>query len=468
MLRDTGLAQVKVSVRERALRDRWRVYLLWVLRGLMILFMLLILQVALQRRPFSGAEAAIDQCLDTAPAAQMRGCLSQSLDQRRAEVDRVRNELLAMLAFLAMTIGLAFFVRLGLREQLREQSRFSEQVFDAVPLTMALRTARGEFLQANAAFQRQFGLKAAEIAGHHFSEYFPAAVVREVERMDAQAIAASGPIEVEFDNSRPGRPEHIVLKIQSVRDEDGSVIGLVAVRNDITALRVNEAGLKETNERLRRLSAQMIDAQEAERRRIARDLHDQVGQILTALKLQLGMVAQRGTVPDAAAALQPAREFAEEALRHTRDLSASLHPHLLDDLGLEPALHWLLDRFVRPLVATVELRCRLAPPRSTEAIELVAFRVVQEALTNAARHAHATRIGVILEAEGGTLSIEVIDDGVGFEGGPTAIEQQRGTSLGLAGMSDRVAEVGGQLEMDSTPGVGTRLRARLPWDRRAA
>ena len=131
----------------------------------------------------------------------------------------------------------------------------------------------------------------------------------------------------------------------------------------------------------------MIDAQEDERRRIARDLHDQVGQILTALKLQLSSLARRDRIDMPALALATSIDLAEEALRHTRDLSASLHPHLLDDLGLEPALNWLLDRFIRPSIPRVELRCRLAPARGPADIELVAFRVVQEALTNVVRHA---------------------------------------------------------------------------------
>jgi two-component system, NarL family, sensor histidine kinase UhpB len=467
MLREAELAQVKVSVRERALRQRWRMQLLWVLRAFMALFLVLVVKVSLER-PFADIDAALDACVEAAPIALQRTCVHDAIASRRDSAEQVRNDVLGLIAFLGLTIALAFLVRLGLREQLREQARFSEQVFDAVPLPMSLRTAGGVFLRVNAAFEQQFGLKAAAIAGHHFSEYFPPAIVREVERMDALAIAATEPIQIEFDTSTSARPQHIVRKVQSVRDEDGSVIGLVMVRDDITALRLKEADLTESNERLRRLSAQMLDSQEAERRRIARDLHDEVGQILTALKLQLGLIVQAGTAGDLRAALQPARDFAEEALRHTRDLSASLHPHLLDDLGLEVALAWLVDRFVRPLVASVDLCCRLAPARAAQQIELVAFRVVQEALTNAARHAHATRIGVILAAEGGTLSIEVIDDGVGFEGGHAAMEFQRGSSLGLAAMSDRVAEAGGELDVVSTPGAGTKLRARLPWPGAAA
>ena len=461
MLEATELARVKPSVSEQQLRQRWRGALLWVLRVLLITLLLLVLKTLLIW-PMRDIDEALDRCM-TAEAQDARVCMRREIEVRRVVIDQARVELVAFLALTLMTFSVALWVRFGLRTQLREQYRFSSQVFDAVPLSMSLRTPGGVFLRVNTAFEKRYGLTRTGVAGRHFSQFFPEAVVREVERVDAQALGSTDAVEEETDSSRPGRPQHTVMRAQAVRDEDGTALGIVHVHEDITALRLHEAELVSTNEKLRRLSAQMIDAQEAERRRIARDLHDQVGQILTALKLQLGMVSRKGAVPDAAASLMMAREFAEEALRHTRDLSASLHPHLLDDLGLEAALGWLVDRFVRPLVPTVELRCRLARPRTAQSIELVAFRVVQEALTNAVRHAHASRIGVILEAEGDVLSIEVIDDGVGFEGGDAGVEAKRGTSLGLAAMGDRVSEVGGELAMESTPGVGTRLRARLPW-----
>jgi len=324
-----------------------------------------------------------------------------------------------------------------------------------VPLPLSLRTPDGLYLRVNAEFEKVYGLRRQDIIGHHYSQFFPQNIVDIITMMDTRALLSNAPVEVEVDLSEPGKPLHAIQRFQTVRDDEGAALGIVIARDDITDLRVS-------NERLRKLSAQMIDAQEDERRRIARDLHDQVGQVLTALKMQLASVAKRGKVDDAADALMLSREFAEEALRHTRDLSASLHPHLLDDLGLEPALHWLVDRFIRPLVPTVELRCRISPPRNETGVELVAFRVVQEALTNAARHAKATRIGVILEASGGELSIEVMDDGVGFEGAAVALE---GNSLGLTGMKERVTEIGGALAMESTPGVGTCIRARLPWAR---
>ncbi|MEJ6023922.1 PAS domain-containing sensor histidine kinase [Ramlibacter sp. PS4R-6] len=450
MLRESELAQVKVSVREQQLKQRWRTRLLWTLRVLSISLLLVVLHASLSK-PFADFDEALDRCMPQ-PGAQARECVKLEVEARRAVVLRMRDQVLALVALASLTLLVSAIVRFGLQKQLREHALFADQVFDAVPLPLSLRTPDGLYLRVNSEFERRFGVKKRDVTGRHYSAFFTPEIVRIVAEMDNRALASREPVEVEIDLSEPGKPLHAIQRFQAVRDTDGAALGIVIARDDITDLRVS-------NERLRRLSAQMIDAQEEERRRIARDLHDQVGQILTALKLQLASVAKRGAVDDAATALLLSREFAEEALRHIRDLSASLHPHLLDDLGLEPALNWLIDRFIRPLVPTVDLRCRIAPARAAQEVELVAFRVVQEALTNAARHAQATRIGVILESAEGRLSIEVMDDGVGFE----EVNAKRGTSLGLTGMNDRVAEIGGEMAMDSTPGVGTRVRVTLPW-----
>lgn len=454
MLRSAELAQVKVSVREQQLKQRWRTWLLWVLRVVTVVLLLLILKAALTR-PFEDIDGALDRCI-AEPAGKARVCMRHEVEVRRLAVQDVRDQVLGLIALTALTLGVSILVRVGLRRRLREERSFADQVFDAVPLPLSLRTPDGLYLRVNTEFERRFGMKESEVVGRHYTALFPANTADIVKEMDQRALASAGPVEIEVDLSEPGKPLHAIQRFQAVRDDDGDVLGIVIIRDDITELRVS-------NERLRRASAQMIDAQEEERRRIARDLHDQVGQILTALKMQLGLLAKQGVTPDQAAPLMLARDFTEEALRHTRDLSSSLHPHLLDDLGLEPALHWLIDRFILPIVPTVELRCRLDPPRGPQDIELVAFRVVQEALTNAARHAQASRIGVIVESSGGDLAIEIMDDGVGFDGA----DAPTGESLGLTAMKERVIDFGGELAMESTPGVGTRVRARLPWIKEA-
>ena len=396
-------------------------------------------------------------------AASGESCMQLEVAAIATVAVRVRYAALALIATMLLGVVGVIVMRRHDQRQLREQLRFNEQLIDAIPLPLSMRSPDGRFMLLNRAFEQKHKVRREHLLGQPVSATLPKVDADAVAMMDARAAASFQPVEESFHIVSPGVDRHVFVRVHALRGLDNSVLGTIGIQTDITALRRKEAQLTETNTKLSQLSMKMIDAQEDERRRIARDLHDQVGQILTALKLQLASLARRARIDAPADAMTTPIDLAEEALRHTRDLSASLHPHLLDDLGIEPALHWLIERFIRPSVATIELRCRLFPPRGPEAIELVAFRVVQEALTNVVRHADATRVGVILEAAAGELTIEVIDDGVGFEAGNTWFDLQRSTSLGVTSMRDRVTEVGGELRMESTPGVGTSLRVRLPW-----
>jgi PAS domain S-box-containing protein len=397
--------------------------------------------------------------------ASAQACTRRKLDGLSAHAQRSRQQVLVLVALLALAVlGLIALRRCDNLARLRQQLHFNEQLLDAIPSALSLRSPQGEFMLINKAFERQHGVLRKDLLGRPVRDTLPRPDAKVVAQMDARALASSEPVEETFHCTGHDTHRDILVRVQALRRDDSTVAGVVGIQTDVTALRRKEAQLTEINAKLSLLSVKMIDAQEDERRRIARDLHDQVGQILTALKLQLSSLARRDRIDTPALALATSIDLAEEALRHTRDLSASLHPHLLDDLGLEPALNWLLDRFIRPSIPRVELRCRLAPARGPADIELVAFRVVQEALTNVVRHAGATRAGVMLDAAGdGELTIEVIDDGVGFDAGDTWFDLQRTTSLGVTSMRDRVTEVGGDLHMDSSPDNGTSLRVTLPW-----
>jgi two-component system, NarL family, sensor histidine kinase UhpB len=395
--------------------------------------------------------------------AAAESCMRLELDDVAAKAVRIRYGALALIAFLATAALGAILIRRSDQAQLKEQLRFNEQLIDALPLPLSLRSPQGRFMLVNRAFEEKHKVRREHLLGQPVAATLPRIDADAIATMDARAMASQEPVEDTFDIGADSGVRHVQVRVHALRRPDDSVIGTVGIQTDVTPLRRKEAQLTEINAKLGQLSVKMIDAQEDERRRIARDLHDQVGQILTALKLQLASLAKRERIDAPAGAMTTPIDLAEEALRHTRDLSASLHPHLLDDLGLEPALNWLIDRFIRPSVPHVELRCRMDPPRGPEAIELVAFRVVQEALTNVVRHAGATRVGVILEAEQGELAIEVIDDGVGFEAGTDWFDLQRSTSLGVSSMHDRVNEIGGSMRMDSEPESGTSVRVRLPW-----
>jgi PAS domain S-box-containing protein len=211
-------------------------------------------------------------------------------------------------------------------------------------------------------------------------------------------------------------------------------------------------------ERLQAISARLVEAQESERRYIAHELHDEIGQSLTGLDLSLSMAAQAG--PNAAQHVALSRELARALLARARDLSLALRPAMLDDLGLLPAMLWHIERFTAQTGIQVRLQhSGLEGKRFPPEIETGAFRVAQEALTNVARHAQVPEATVRLWAGQYVLGVQVEDQGPGFD--PLAALARRDRQ-GLSGMRERAELLGGRLTVDSAPGQGARISADLP------
>jgi signal transduction histidine kinase len=217
----------------------------------------------------------------------------------------------------------------------------------------------------------------------------------------------------------------------------------------------------ETARDLQRLSSQLLNAQEEERRTIARELHDEVGQVLTAIKVELAM-AQRQIESSGGDrdALTGARSIADGALSTVRDLSHLLHPAMLDDLGLAAAIEWYAKGFERRHGVRIEVLCDRMDDRLAADTEAAVYRIVQEALTNVAKHAQATRCRIFLQRLPHTLLATIEDDGVGFDPGAT------GRGLGLISIRERVGQVRGELRLEATPGKGTRLTIEVPAENR--
>lgn len=228
------------------------------------------------------------------------------------------------------------------------------------------------------------------------------------------------------------------------------------------ARRRDELALRHARLRLQALSNRMLEMQEAERRHIARELHDEIGQSLTAIKLSLEALARRGAD---AASRRLADEIAGVAgavLDQVRRLSLDLRPPQLDDLGLSAALHWLVKRHAREGGPVIVLEAPEDLPRLGAQAETACFRVAQEALTNALRHAGATQVRIALAADDGLFCLDVSDDGRGFDVEAARERALQGASLGLVSMSERVALAGGEIRLASREGDGTRLLVRLP------
>jgi len=225
--------------------------------------------------------------------------------------------------------------------------------------------------------------------------------------------------------------------------------------------------LQSQSEALQKLSWKLIDVQEETLRRVARDLHDEFGQILTAIGAMLSRTGKRACDGDSnrdgalVQELQAVQKIVQETLQTVRDQSQMFRPAILDDFGLEQTLEWFAKQFSRQAGINVrfeaELRDGTFPPE--DAIHL--YRIVQEALANVARHAKAQEARVSLKERDGELDLEIHDDGVGFAAGPGS-NRSAGDGLGLMGMRERAEHLNGSLAIESAPGKGTTISVRVP------
>jgi signal transduction histidine kinase len=224
--------------------------------------------------------------------------------------------------------------------------------------------------------------------------------------------------------------------------------------------------MTETSRRLKQLSHRLLEIQESERRHLARELHDEIGQTLTALKITLQGLKQFPVPATWPLRLDQAIGFVDHLLQGVRKLSLNLRPPMLDDLGLVPGLQWLLTQEARAAGLRVRLDSRGVDFRMEADVETACFRVAQEALTNVVRHARARNVRVVLRPEAGGLQLIVRDDGKGFDVAAAQHRMAQGASLGLISMEERAALAGGKLEVISARGSGTEVRAWFPTDKR--
>lgn len=228
-----------------------------------------------------------------------------------------------------------------------------------------------------------------------------------------------------------------------------------ALEQEIVVRRQAEQRAEENAAWLQSLSSRLLRVQEDERRALAQELHDQIGQLLTGLRFQLEAARDVAS----SAPLSEALVTTSDLLRSVRELTLQLRPRMLDDLGLRPALEWQSKLFQHQTSIIVELELALPDRRLAAEIETTVFRMVQEALTNVARHSGAKAAVVTVTADEAALQVEIADRGRGFDA-PAALARR--DSLGLAGLAERVRLAGGQLDVFSQTGQGTRLHAEFP------
>jgi PAS domain S-box-containing protein len=337
---------------------------------------------------------------------------------------------------------------------LRRQKEILQKIFDHSPVMVNFIDRNGRIQMVNREWERVLGWTLAEIRKKKLDimkEAYP-------EPRDRRAV-------MEFVERANGEWMDFKTRIKSGRviDTTWALVRLsddtrIGIGQDITDRKRAEEALRSSRRSLRVLAGYLQSVREAEKSRIARELHDEVGQALTGIKLNLERSAR--TRPAASKdGLDGIVALVNQLIGRVRDLTLDLRPPMLDDLGLLPALRWHFDRYAAQFDIQVDFTHRaIEGARFSRDIETAAYRIAQEALTNVARHAGVRRVKVRISANGAAVRIRIEDQGAGFAHGALS----PGVTAGLSGMRERAALLGGRLEIDSAPGAGTVVAAELP------
>lgn len=358
--------------------------------------------------------------------------------------------------------------RAALESQLRSQERLFLQVLEHLPVGVWIIDQKGTIQHVNPSGREIWeGARFVDIGGYtqYKGWWADTGLPIAPEQWGAARAILKGEtsigecVEIETFG---GKRRVILNSAIPLRGDDGEAKGCFVVNQDITALHRSEQRLLGTERTLRALSQRLVETQEQERHWIAQELHDDIGQGIAAMRIQLARIGEYSQEPRiqalAAAALRSSHEL-NDRLRH---ICLGLRPPELDDFGLMAALRGVIADFGERPTLAVDLACEGPELRYPAGLETSAFRICQEAISNALRHSGCTSLGVSVRPAPGSLVVTVRDDGCGFVIESASAAKSRVRHLGLAGMKERAHSMGGELQIDSKPGCGTTVRLVIP------
>ncbi|MDX2253393.1 MAG: PAS domain S-box protein [Nitrospira sp.] len=344
--------------------------------------------------------------------------------------------------------------RVRAEDTLRESEEKFAKAFQDAGIGMALVSLEGRWLEVNMALCRITGYTERELLGMTFQAITHPndlhADLALVEQM-LQGTIRTYQMEKRYVR-KDGQFIWVLLTVSVVRNRDDTPRYFISQIQDIDSRKRAE---KERDQLVRRL----VDIQEVERRAVALDLHDEVGQSLTAIKLALQCAQQPSQQASVPTLIEDSMAVADRVLQQVRNLSLMLHPSFVEECGLVYGLRWLATHQTERTGITAEVFADSALVRQPPGIELACFRIAQEALTNVRRHAQARHVSITLQMEKHNLELSIKDDGVGFL--PFGVESKK-PSLGLLGIQERARLVGGEVRITSVPGQGTEVRVIVP------
>jgi PAS domain S-box-containing protein len=351
--------------------------------------------------------------------------------------------------------------RVRAQESLAVREAYLRAMLDNFPFLVWLKDIDGHFLAVNQTFARSCGReRAADVVGLTDFDVWPRELAQRYVDDDLSVMATRQQKDVEEPISVQGGSQWFETFKTPVLDQRGEVLGTTGFSRDITERQRLDEQLRAQREQLRALAAHVESVREEERVRIAREIHDELGQALTCMSMDLAFLEKQLPKENAQAAARVSAlaTLVKDTVKTVRRISAELRPSILDDLGLGAAMEWLAHDFA----TRTGIDCGVSVPSNvTIAAErgTVVFRMCQEALTNVARHAGATHVSIDLMIDvDDCLTLEVSDNGRGI----TEYEVHGPDSLGLLGMRERAALLGGVAEVNGMPGQGTTVTVRVP------
>jgi PAS domain S-box-containing protein len=363
------------------------------------------------------------------------------------------------------------FFNITERRYAEEALRKSEARFTSfmrhLPGIAIMRDLQGHYLFVNETWERVQHRKPQDWQGKSVAELWPPEMANNFNNGDRLVISRGEPLQtIDEIHQEDGLHTWLVNKFP-ILDQEGQPILVGAVGIDITARRRAEEALRASEQRLRFLTSQLLSAQERERKRISMELHDELGQNLAVLKLQIRAI-ERALGEDQQDLKEGCREllhYLDGVIDNIRRLSHDLSPAILEDLGLQSALKYLINGVSKHYTVSHSFEVEDLDQLFPSDVQIIIYRIFQECLTNISKHAGATDVSIVVKEDDGILSMVLEDNGIGFE--PTGLLARRasGRGLGLAALDERARMLGGTLEIWSQPGSGTRVTCLIPIDR---
>ncbi len=336
--------------------------------------------------------------------------------------------------------------------QVRERTEEITSILENTPAVVFVKDSNLQYRLVNSRFEELFGIKKSGIRGKTDDDIFPDQIAAMFLESDLKILKEKRPIQVE-EQIPLADGMHTYLSVKfPIFDEKGSAQSICSIATDITEL-------KDAQDRLRRLGARIMDGQEEERAAIARELHDELGQMLTALRMESAWLHKKleTKLPDAGERAGVMSDLIDKTIDDVRRMALRLRPKVLDDLGIIDAVDWYMAEFEKRSGIAAIFKHKTVPPLNSM-LSTALYRIVQEALTNVARHAHATHVDVNIKMVEALLVLSIMDNGCGFD--PKKAMKSEG--LGIAGMRERAILAGGTLDIQSRTGEGTRIVFSVP------